>query len=99
AAWLASVASIRSGADAADLPARLVLSLADGTRSAADMIPTMGIRDALVLSGPEGGLSASEEMEAIGCGFAPTTLGSRVLRAETAALAALMWWSDAPGTR
>jgi 16S rRNA (uracil1498-N3)-methyltransferase len=44
----------------------------------------------LVLSGPEGGLSGAEEREALACGFAPVTLGSRVLRAETAALAALV---------
>jgi 16S rRNA (uracil1498-N3)-methyltransferase len=41
------------------------------------------------LSGPEGGLSASEEDAALAAGFKPTTLGPRVLRAETAALAAL----------
>jgi 16S rRNA (uracil1498-N3)-methyltransferase len=41
------------------------------------------------LSGPEGGLSTAEEDAAMGLGFAPVTLGSRVLRAETAALAAL----------
>jgi 16S rRNA (uracil1498-N3)-methyltransferase len=39
---------------------------------------------------PRGGLSATEEQEAIARGFAPVTLGSRVLRAETAALAALV---------
>ena len=59
------------------------------------MLPTIGGRDALVLSGPEGGLSGSEEQEAIGHGFMPATLGARVLRAETAALAALMLLSDA----
>jgi 16S rRNA (uracil1498-N3)-methyltransferase len=41
------------------------------------------------LSGPEGGLSAAEEDLALACGFAPVTLGPRVLRAETAALTAL----------
>jgi 16S rRNA (uracil1498-N3)-methyltransferase len=45
----------------------------------------------LVLSGPEGGLSAAEEARALDeGGFAPATLGPRVLRAETAALAALV---------
>jgi 16S rRNA (uracil1498-N3)-methyltransferase len=42
------------------------------------------------LSGPEGGLSAGEEDMAIAQGFVPVTLGPRVLRAETAALAALV---------
>ena len=41
------------------------------------------------LSGPEGGLSPAEEALARAHGFAPVTLGSRVLRAETAPLAAL----------
>ena len=42
-----------------------------------------------VLSGPEGGLSPAEEAAAAACGFAPVTLGLRVLRSETAALTAL----------
>ena len=41
------------------------------------------------LSGPEGGLSDSEEQAAMASGFACVSLGPRVLRAETAALAAL----------
>ena len=42
-----------------------------------------------VLSGPEGGLSPGEEAAALAAGFAPITLGPRVLRAETAPLAVL----------
>ena len=41
------------------------------------------------LSGPEGGLSETEELAAIANGFVCVSLGPRVLRAETAALAAL----------
>lgn len=41
------------------------------------------------LSGPEGGLSTAEEALAVQHGFAPVTLGARILRAETAPLAAL----------
>ncbi|MEY4099095.1 MAG: hypothetical protein RL300_266 [Pseudomonadota bacterium] len=40
------------------------------------------------LSGPEGGLSTAEEDAALAQGFAPVTLGPRVLRSETAAIAA-----------
>ena len=43
-----------------------------------------------VLSGAEGGLSPQEEARAIDAGFIPTSLGNRVLRAETAAIAALV---------
>ncbi|MDP9601682.1 UNVERIFIED_ORG: 16S rRNA (uracil1498-N3)-methyltransferase [Variovorax paradoxus] len=74
--------------------ARLILSLAEGTRSLAGIGIGIGIgvdgQGVTVLSGPEGGLSAAEEQQAIARGFAPVTLGSRVLRAETAALAALV---------
>jgi 16S rRNA (uracil1498-N3)-methyltransferase len=68
--------------------ARLVLSLAEGTRGIAVQATDHG--SVLVLSGPEGGLSSAEEQLAIARGFAPVTLGPRVLRAETAALAALV---------
>ncbi len=42
-----------------------------------------------LLSGPEGGLTLAEEKLAVANGFTPVSLGPRVLRAETAALAAL----------
>ena len=41
------------------------------------------------LSGPEGGLTDSEEDAALAKGYVAVSLGTRVLRAETAALAAL----------
>ena len=44
---------------------------------------------AVFLTGPEGGWSDAEEEAALAAGFRPVTLGARVLRAETAALAAL----------
>lgn len=43
----------------------------------------------LVLSGPEGGLSAAEQAQAQAAGFTPVSLGPRTLRADTAPLAAL----------
>lgn len=46
-------------------------------------------RSALLLSGPEGGFTEGEEALARGRGFAALTLGPRVLRADTAPLAAL----------
>lgn len=42
-----------------------------------------------VLAGPEGGLTADEERAAIEAGFTAISLGPRVLRTETAAVAAL----------
>lgn len=67
---------------------RLVLSLrseALGLRAAIQP----GASDIVLLSGPEGGLSPAEEAAALAQGLAPVTLGPRVLRAETAAIAAL----------
>ncbi len=43
------------------------------------------------LSGPEGGLAPDEEAAARTQGFAPISLGPRVLRADTAPLVALAW--------
>lgn len=42
-----------------------------------------------LLIGPEGGLSAAEARQAATAGFEPCSLGPRILRTETAALAAL----------
>jgi 16S rRNA (uracil1498-N3)-methyltransferase len=42
-----------------------------------------------LLAGPEGGLAPEEQELAIACGFQPVRLGPRVLRTETAAMAAM----------
>ena len=65
---------------------RWVLSLSEGTQALSAMA---GSAPVTVLSGPEGGLSPSEEANALAAGFVPVTLGPRVLRAETAPLAVL----------
>lgn len=65
---------------------RLVLSF---LRSAATLPDVSVAADMLFLSGPEGGLSPAEESLALEAGFAPVSLGPRVLRADTAPLAAL----------
>jgi len=69
--------------------ARLLLS----PRDDAAALPTAvaAHRSLAILSGPEGGLSASEETMAQRHGFVAARLGPRVLRAETAPLAALAW--------
>jgi 16S rRNA (uracil1498-N3)-methyltransferase len=82
AQWLAArdTGTLDSGA--------LLLSLrspSQGVRDAASAHPTLTF-----LSGPEGGLSAAEEDAALSKGFRPASLGPRVLRSETAALAALI---------
>ena len=51
-----------------------------------------------LLSGPEGGFSSQERELAIASGFIPVRLGGRILRTETASLAAIsavqMLWGD-----
>lgn len=79
AAWLAQTGGAQH--------THLLLSLCAGAQGLA-RVPRGD--EVTFLSGPEGGLSAQEEDAARAAGFAPVTLGPRVLRAETAALAALV---------
>ena len=78
-AWLATLPANAAGR-------RHLLSLRDGA-------PGLGcapLADRLLfLSGPEGGLSEAEESAAMQAGFEPTSLGARVLRADTAPLAVM----------
>lgn len=82
---------LKASTGAAEAPStRLLLSLQPGTRPLAQAVAGSGAQAAFTfLSGPEGGLSPAEEAAALACGFAPVTLGPRVLRAETAPLACL----------
>ncbi len=86
AQWLRALAA-RNGQDA--FGERLLLSLREGTRPLRGWATANVTAPAVFLSGPEGGLSANEEDAALASGFDAVSLGARVLRAETAALAAL----------
>jgi len=79
AAWLAQ--------HPATCGVRLVLSLSPGTQPLRAAL--QGHANVILLSGPEGGLTPTEEALALASGFVPVTLGPRVLRAETAPLAVL----------
>lgn len=70
-------------------PLRLVLSLAAQTQPLAQHLARPALHSVWLLNGPEGGLSAAEDAQARAAAWLPTTLGTRILRAETAALAAL----------
>ncbi|MEO7241974.1 MAG: 16S rRNA (uracil(1498)-N(3))-methyltransferase [Variovorax sp.] len=79
----------------ADAPARAaanrwLLSLDALARPLATAAAGSAVAPTWVLSGPEGGLDAVEEASAGEHGFALASLGARTLRAETAALAALV---------
>jgi 16S rRNA (uracil1498-N3)-methyltransferase len=65
----------------------LILSLRAGSKTLTEAAGRQGA--VTLLSGPEGGLAANEEEAAIAAGFIATSLGPRILRAETAPLAVL----------
>lgn len=69
-----------------------VLSLRGGSAPLSAFSAPAALR---LLSGPEGGLSPVEEEAALASGLAPLSLGARVLRAETAPLAALVLLTEA----
>jgi len=60
-----------------------------GTQSLADWARAQGPQPVTLLVGPEGGFSPEEEDAALAAGALPLTMGPRVLRTETAALAAM----------
>ena len=84
-AWLAASNGKQEGDS---LPLRYLLSLRPETQ-ALNALVGKSTAAATFLSGPEGGLSVAEEDAALAKGFQPVSLGNRVLRAETAGLAAL----------
>lgn len=83
--WLAGLSA---GAVNAGEHCRWVLSL-QADAQALSLGPHSVATAVTLLSGPEGGLSPAEEAQARVAGFVPKSLGPRVLRAETAPLAAL----------
>lgn len=92
---VASIASFAAAVAAASEGLKLVLHHRAETDLAAVPAPQGPVT---LLIGPEGGLSAAEIAAAEDAGFNPLRLGPRILRTETAALAAmsvLQWhWGD-----
>jgi 16S rRNA (uracil1498-N3)-methyltransferase len=85
-AWLGSQPTVAESA-------RYLLSLRPETQALGVLFgknDSKSTAAATFLSGPEGGLSTAEEEAALAKGFQPVSLGNRVLRAETAGLAALV---------
>ncbi len=91
----------RNGPPAVDLPCTFEAMLGEpaddrATRlllepDAADPLSSLELQPARVelLIGPEGGISEPERQLAVARGFVPVSIGPRVLRTETAAIAAL----------
>jgi 16S rRNA (uracil1498-N3)-methyltransferase len=87
-AALAPVTSV-AGWLAAPAPAPLLLFSPRATRSLAEWASDGGPRPVCLMVGPEGGFSEDEEAAAVRAGAVAVSIGARVLRTETAALAAL----------
>jgi 16S rRNA (uracil1498-N3)-methyltransferase len=68
-----------------------ILSLSSDAQTLNAIAASSGQTGVVCLSGPEGGLSAGEELAARAAGFIPVSLGPRVLRADTAPLAVLAY--------
>lgn len=64
---------------------KLICSLNEETKDIANYLDN-SIKSILFAIGPEGGFSKEEELYLLNNGFNPVTLGSRVLRVETAAI-------------
>ena len=93
--WLQSdwVANQLSTQDPHTKTQAAVLSLHPGTQSLVQWSTNQQCNSWLLLNGPEGGLTNEEDALARDKGFAAVNLGARVLRAETAALAALAYFN------
>ena len=74
---------------AAPSPAARILLSPRGTQSMAAWAATVAPQDVVLMVGPEGGFSREEEDLALANGALALTMGPRVLRTETAGLAAL----------
>lgn len=74
---------------AAPSPAPRILLSPRASTSLADWARTEGPQALSLMVGPEGGFTAEEEDAAIAAGALPLSVGPRVLRTETAALAAV----------
>ena len=85
--WLRQLPGSGDAADGHPPGDRLLLSLHASSLPLRDAAPGRGA--VTLLSGPEGGLDTDEEAAALAQGFVRLTLGPRVLRADTAPLAAL----------
>jgi 16S rRNA (uracil1498-N3)-methyltransferase len=83
------ICALEPACTAAAGEAELSLMLAPAAGQALAGLVSAGLRSAALLVGPEGGLSGREQLLAERAGFQACALGPRVLRTETAPLAAI----------
>jgi 16S rRNA (uracil1498-N3)-methyltransferase len=87
-AWCGVQISVRENS-ARDAASGLRFVLSPGAKKGLrDFSGSSPISSVTLLAGPEGGLTQDEEAAAMVAGFIPLSLGARILRAETAGLAA-----------
>ena len=81
-----------------DYPAELNLLLAPGAETSLSELNNLTPTNVNILIGPEGGLSEEEINRAVASGYKKVQLGKRILRTETAGLAAIsimqFLWGD-----
>lgn len=77
----------------ADLPAARLLAHPGG-----EPLPEPALAEVALAIGPEGGFTDEEVAQAVAAGWRLVSLGSRILRIETAALALAAWFCLAPRT-
>ena len=83
--WFSTAAE---AADAATQRLRLILNEDERTTGLKDALAAAGRPDSIIVAiGPEGGFDPAETGQFTGCGFRSITLGKRILRTETAAIA------------
>ncbi len=97
-AWPAALAEARQ----ADLAVMPYEGSGPGESWKARLAGRTGIRSLALLVGPEGGFTEAELAQALAAGVIPVSLGPRILRSETAGLAAtalaMFCWGDLGGT-
>jgi len=90
--WLRGQQLTKGADNEASKPRQVILSLA--RLASQETVPALPSGPTCVLIGPEGGFTPEEELLAVTHGFSPYRLGSRVLRTETAAIAATHLFSQ-----
>ncbi len=86
---VSAAASLEAGLAAVRADLRLILAPGAAPGIPAELRP--GLASAAFAVGPEGGFTEGEIALAADCGWRPALLGPRVLRTETAGLAAACW--------
>lgn len=84
---LDEVCTLQAGVQQVEAPLRLML-WEEGATPLREVLPEQTPSGAAVLIGPEGGFAADEVEVAQAAGFVPVLFGPRILRTETAGLAA-----------